>query len=110
MPGTPGNTVRFEDCQNIIAMKTLAVTTVKALADFLFTQAEMDAADYLIVSTFGNAANFSRVAGVTPTTTFGIPVRAGDGAIGYGGNVAVKAFQVVAQTGTATVTVELSKY
>lgn len=105
-----GNTTRIEDYINVINMKTLAVTTVVGLADFGFSQAEMDAADYLIVSTFGNAANFSRVAGAVPTTTFGIPVEAGRGAIGYGGNAAVKAFQVVAQTGTAAVTVELSKY
>lgn len=110
MPGTPGNTTRLENIGTIIAMKTLAVTTVKALADFDFSAAEMAAADCAVVSTFTNAANLSRATGVTPTATFGIPLQAGVGAIVFEGNAAINALQVVSQSGTANVTIELSRY
>ena len=109
MPGIPGMEARLDET-DVIASKTLPVTTVKTLAaDFGFSAAQLAAADVAIISTFTNNCNVLWD-GTDPTATFGHPLTAGLTTIAFGGNAKINLVKVVSQTGTANVTITLEKY
>lgn len=93
----------------VLKSKTLAVTTVRPITDFGFSEAELLAADVAIISVITNNANVLWD-GSTPTTTFGHPWQTSMLGAAIDGNAKINLIQVVSQTGTSNVTITLEQY